>query len=280
MKATLVPVLLAALTASAHAQPGQASPSFEKVMIVVLENARYEDALQQPAFAQLARSGALLMQFHAETHPSQGNYIAMVAGNTYGVRSDDSVDLSVPHIGNLLDASSKTWKAYLEAYPGDCFLGSASGKYVRKHNPFASFRDIQADPSRCSAHLVDASTLADDVSAGTLPTFSLYIPDVDNSGHDTGIGNANRWFSQVFGPLMKDPRFMKGMLLVVTFDESAGDKDNHVFTALYGNSVIPGSHTDAAYDHYSILRTIENTLGTGTLRQRDASARPITGVWK
>jgi acid phosphatase len=101
-----------------------------------------------------------------------------------------------------------------------------------------------------------------------------------DDGHDTGVAFADRWFERVFGPLMKNPQFMRGMLLVVTFDESAGNADNHIYTALYGAGVEPGSASDADYDHYSVLRTIEDTLGTGTLRQKDASAHAITGVWK
>lgn len=281
MKTALIPLLLLALlTSSAHAQAGPARPSFDKVMIVVFENADFEDVLKQPAFARLAQRGALLTHFHAETHPSQGNYIAMVAGNTYGVHTDLQVNLNVPHIGNLLDASGKPWKAYLEGYPGGCFLKKRSGNYVRKHNPFASFRDVQANTARCAAHLVAASELSDDISAGTLPAFSLYVPDLKEDGHDTGIAYADRWFSRVFGPLMANPSFMQGMLLVVTFDESERPAGNHIFTALYGAGVNPGSSSDAEYDHYSVLHTVENALGTGTLRQKDASANPITGVWK
>ncbi len=249
-------------------------------MIVVFENANYRDVLEQPAFDNFARDGALLARFHAETHPSQGNYIAMVAGSTYGVSSDQLVDLDARHIGDLLEAKHRTWKIYLEAYPGGCFLDKASDGYVRKHNPFASFRNIQLNARRCSEHLVNASMLNDDVHVGTLPDFSLYIPDLDNDGHDTGVAYAARWFSRFFGPLRSDPRFMNGLLLIVTFDESKFFGGNHVFTALYGDGIAPGSSTDARYDHYSILRTVEEVLGIGTLGKFDAMARPITGVWK
>jgi hypothetical protein len=38
------------------------------------------------------------------------------------------------------------------------------------------------------------------------------------------------------------------------------------------------SHTP--YDHYTLLRTIENNFGVGTLGRKDAAAKPIADVWK
>ncbi len=74
---------------------------------------------------------------------------------------------------------------------------------------------------------------------------------------------------------------MKDMLLVVTFDEDdKSTSNNHIYTAVYGDSVQPGSVSQNAYTHYSLLRTIEDTLGLGTLGQNDASAAPITGIWR
>jgi hypothetical protein len=257
-----------------------ANPTFEKVMIIVLENADYKDALKQPAFSQLAQGGALFTDFNGEIHPSQGNYIAMASGSHYGVDSDKSVDLDVRHIGDLLEAKNKSWKAYLEDYPGGCFTGKRSQNYVRKHNPFISFVNIQSDESRCKAHLVEASVLSQDVRNNKVPDYSLYVPNLKNDGHDTGVGYADRWFSRVFGPLLKDPNFMKNMLLVLTFDESEKYDGNHIFTAFYGDSVIPGSKSTARSDHYSVLRLIEDQFGLGNLGQEDRSASSIIGIWK
>jgi hypothetical protein len=62
-------------------------PHFQKVMIVVLENADLQEALKQPGFAEFARHGALLNRFYAETHPSQPNYIALISGDTQNART-------------------------------------------------------------------------------------------------------------------------------------------------------------------------------------------------
>ena len=271
--------IVTGLVFAGNSAPG-AVPSFKKVMIVIFENIDYKAALGQPTFAKFAREGALLTNFYAEVHPSQGDYIALTAGDNYGVTTDGNVNLDVKHIGDLIEAKGKRWEIYLEQYPGGCFTGKSSGTYVRKHNPFISFKDIQNDTARCSAHLIEASALATDIQNGTLPEFSLYIPDLNNDAHDTGVAYADRWFSKFFGPLMNDQHFMQDLLLVVSFDESGIFGGNHIYTAFYGDSVIAGSTGDARYDHYNLLRTIEDTLGLGTLGKKDAAASAIAGIWK
>lgn len=258
----------------------QVAPAFKRVMVVILENTDYGDALAQPFLGELAKGGALLAQSYAVTHPSQPNYIALIAGTFSGVVSNDPVDLAWRHIGDLLEAQGKTWKVYAQAYPGNCFLGAKRGTYVRKHVPFLSFTNVQTSARRC-ANVVEASVLKHDIDNRGLPNYALYIPDMRNDGHATGIEFADRWLARAFGALIKDRAFMKDMLLVVTFDEARNDRGpNHIYTAFLGDAVRSGTVAKKRYDHYSFLRTIEDAFGLGTLGKNDASASPITGVWK
>ena len=116
----------------------------------------------------------------------------------------------------------------------------------------------------------------------TLPAFSLYVPDLKNDGHDTGVADADRWLSHTFAPLLSDERFTDGLLLIVTFDEGRGGflPNNRVATVLVGDAVRPGATFDARTSHYSLLRLIEERLGLGSLGKGDATATPITGIWK
>jgi hypothetical protein len=255
------------------------TPSFKKVMTVIFENMDYSDVIGQPFFLKLSQQGANLAGFYAEVHPSQGNYIALTSGDMHGVTNDNTVDVDAKNITDLLEAQGKTWKVYVEAWPGNCYTGTRQGTYVRKHNPFISYLDIQKAPDRC-AKIVDASQLAVDFAAGTLPDYAFYVPDLNNDGHDTNSAYADRWFSGAFGPLLTDPRFTKDMLLVATFDESSLTGAQHIYTVLWGDSVVPGSVTQTKYNHYSILRTIEDTLALGTLGLNDAQATAISGIWK
>ncbi len=253
-------------------------PHFKRVVVVVLENTDFAAATSQPFLTDLASRGALLTNFEAATHPSQGNYIAMIAGSTYGINHDFNVNLSGQHIGDLLEAKGLGWKIYAEGYPGNCFKGSRSG-YVRKHNPFISFTNVQNDPARC-ARIVGTDQFDIDVANGSLPAYSLYVPNLDNDGHDTGVGFADSWLSSKFSALLNDPNFTKDTLFVVTFDENGGGYPNRVYTALFGPSVRAGATSANAYTHIGLLRTIEDEFALGNLGKDDASAVAITDIWR
>jgi Phosphoesterase family len=269
-----------AVSVAAAASRPQDVRSITKIMIVVLENTNYDAALRQPFLKSLTHRGALLTHYSAVAHPSEPNYIALISGSTYGVASDANVTLDKPQIGDLLEAKGLTWKVYSEGYPGNCFLGAAAGNYVRKHVPFLSFKNVQDDPARC-ARIVDASELNSDVRDGKLPAYSLYIPDLKDDGHDTGVAYADRWLSATFGPFLQNPRFTRGMLFVVTFDEGRSFfGGNHVATVLVGDTVTPGAASGTDYNHYSLLRLVEDAFGLRSLGPGDAHAGVITGIWK
>jgi hypothetical protein len=274
-KNSVVPALMLAL---AFPLTASASSAFSKVLVIVLENTDFDKAAAQPFMTALAARGATLTGYKGVAHPSQPNYVAMIAGDTLGVKDDKPVDLPGRHLGDLLDAKGLPWAAYAEGYPGGCFLGDKSGKYARKHVPFLSFTSVQKNPARC-ARIQDASAFDTAAAAGRLPAFSLYVPNLDDDGHDTGVAVADQWLAGFLGPRLDDAAFMKGMLVVVTFDESASKTDSRILTILLGAAIKPGSASAAAYDHYSLLRTIENGLGLGDLGRKDSAAAAIDGVW-
>ena len=256
-------------------------PGFKKAMVIVLENTDYEEALKQPFLSELARQGARFTNFSAEGRPSQPNYIAMIAGDTMGVTTNDNVDLEGPHLGDLLEAQGRSWKVYAEDYPGNCYLGATSGKYARRHVPFLSFTNVSRNPARC-ARVVDGRALDQDFASGRgLPDFSLYIPNNNNNGHDTNPAYADRWLRNTFGKKLQDPSFMADLLVVVTFDESKPENGSkRIYTVFLGPGVIPGSAVAYPANHINMLRTIEDAWGLGTLHRKDAQARSVTGIWK
>jgi Phosphoesterase family len=251
---------------------------FKKVLVLFYENQGYTAAMSQPFFKSLTQKGALLTNFFAETHPSQGNYIALVSGGLQGVTGDQNYDLDSQHIGDLLEAKGLTWKNYAEGYPGNCFLGAKSGRYVRKHTPFISFTNVQDNASRCDK-IVPATQLAKDIVNGTLPNFSFYSPDLDNDGHDTGIEYADKALQKLLTPLIENEALLKDLLIVVTFDEDDHSEGNRIYTTLIGSGVKPGAKSNNRYDHYSLLKTIEDQFGLDSLGGQDAAATSITGIW-
>ena len=265
-------------SSDSEVQSAQTVPSLKKVMIVIFENTDYAPALAQPNFGRYARQGANLSNFFAETHPSQGNYIALTSGSLHNVRSDSNVDLDVRNIVDLLEEKGRSWKVYAENYPGNCFLGSSRGDYVRKHVPMLSYKNVQSNPARC-AKIVEAGQLKVDVQNQQIPDFSLYIPNQKNDGHDTGVAFADSWFQQAFSPFLTNPNFSANVTLVLTFDESSMFGGNHIYTVLLGAGVRSGATSSKRYDHYSLLKTIELGLGLGNLGMNDVGAATIDDAW-
>lgn len=271
----------APLAAAGRRRPIHRSAGIEevhRVLVVVLENQDPAKTLAQPFLGQLAARGAYLRNYHAVARPSQPNYFAMTAGSTFGVTNNNPVVLDVPSIATLLEKRGLRWKAYAEGYPGGCFTGVDWGLYVRRHMPFISYAEIQLSPTRC-ANIVNATEFDVAVASRTLPDFSFYVPDLENDAHNTGIEYADAWLRTRFGSLLEDPGFMDGMLFVVTFDEADVDPANTIYTVFFGAGVRSGFVSDRPYDHYSLLRTIEQIFHTGTLGQADATASVIDDVW-
>ena len=263
--------MLLAMLGRHRAVEHPAPPAIRHVFIVILENQDYSAVLRRPFVSRLASQGALLSNYHCITHPSQPNYIALFAGSTWGVKDDDVRTLDVRHLGDLLEAHGLSWRVYAERYPGNCYLGSSFDNqlYVRRHVPFLEFKNVVSNDVRCDTNIVNATQLDADIAAHALPEVSLYIPDEHDNGHDTNIDTADAWLDSRFTPLMGDPRFTDGTLFVLTYDESGTQTSTHIATVLWGAGVKASSTSPRSYDHYDLLRTIEDIFHLGTLGQED-----------
>ena len=210
-----------------------------------MENADAEAVLRNADFAAIAAQGTRYEGSRAVAHPSQPNYLALVAGDTF-VRDDGAHDIDATNVVDLLEAGGISWGAYLEGWPGGCSpAATATGadglRYVRKHDPFISFDDIRTDPARC-ARLVPGGQLAADLEAGTLPQYVFYAPDLVHDGHDSSVVVAGRWLSGFLGPLLGDPR-VGATLVVITYDEGGDAADpggQPIFTVAIGPGTTPG----------------------------------------
>jgi hypothetical protein len=268
-------ILMSSIFAQAAPKP---SSHFDHAIFVIFENTNYDKALQQPFFKKLASQGALLSNYSTITHPSQGNYVALIAGTTAGIKNDKPVNLDLPNIADLLENAGLTWKVYAEDYPGNCFLGNSSMGYARKHIPFISFTNIQNNPHRC-ANIVNAREFIKDANGNNLPNYIFYIPTLKNDGHDTGAPYADRWYEQNFSQYINNPLFMTNTIIVSTFDEDSGSKKNQVYTSIVGGHVKPGIYQDSL-NIYSLLKMVEDNWDLGNLGQQDVTAPVLPNIWK
>jgi hypothetical protein len=64
----------------------------------------------------------------------------------------------------------------------------------------------------------------------------------------------------------------------VTFDESASYAGNDIITICWGSHVRARQVSSVFYNHYSLLRTIEEIYGIGSLGGFDEDAQPFNDV--
>jgi hypothetical protein len=124
---------------------------------------------------------------------------------------------------------------------------------------------------------------AQDAKKG-LVAYSIYTPNMNHDGHDTNVQTAGAWVKKFLDDSFSQ-KLRQGTLVVVTFDESGGNADNRIYTLLLGDMVKPANQQDPKalakfYNHYSVLRTIEDNFGLEPLTPNDRSASPITDIWK
>ncbi|KAI8099824.1 phosphoesterase, partial [Halteromyces radiatus] len=237
---------------------------FDRVVVVVLSDANYDDAMKDDYLSSLAKkhNGISLTNYKALSHPSQGNYIGMISGSTSGVHLDFDANIDDrKSIVDLLEKKQISWKAYQEDYPSDgkCHNDTSIGNYARKHNPFISFTNISGNPTRCS-NIVPGTQLDDDIKNNQVPQFVFYTPNMNNNGRNSNLATASKWLSSFLEPKLTQSTFSKNTLFVITWDkqETLVSVHNHVLTVLLGSPVKRTSITDGVpYDHYSILKTIQ-----------------------
>ena len=248
----------------------------------MLENREYDEVVgnpEMPYFNGLIERGAVTTNYYTPTHPSLPNYLAMLAGDTFGV-ADNYPDLEIgaPNLAMQLSRAGISWRAYMEGMPYPCFLGSGYGHYTKRHNPFAYFPSVTAAPKRC-ANMVPATRLTRDLERGTLPEFGWLTPDVCHDGHDCSLGAADLYLYELVPQIRR--RLGPHGLLVITWDEGRTKLGccglpggGRIATLLTGPDVQPGRQIAMIADHYSLLAAIEDRFGLARLGQA-AAARPL-----
>jgi hypothetical protein len=244
------------------------------VWLIMLENKEYSSLLGNPAapyFNSLAAQYGLATNYYATGHPSQPNYVALVAGSVAGVTADTEYHLNRPSLFSQLADRGQPWRVYAQDVPGGCFTGvknptavdgpGAPGPYARKHNPAISFTSVSNDPSQC-ANIQPFTSF--DPAAGA---YEFIVPNLVNDMHNGTIADGDTFLSEFVPLITASPAFADGGVLFITFDEGStnagqlGDAGGHVATLFIANTVPSGSRYTAYADHSSVLRTTEDLLG-------------------
>jgi hypothetical protein len=296
---------------------GSGRPSnraFDHILIIMFENQYRGYVLENPYMRRLARRGIQLGNYFGVMHPSQTNYIAAIAGELCNVTNDDRPPLLPQRtIVDLLEEAPGRlrWKGYMESYVANAvpwtpkFEPADSLPYQIKHNPFSSFTAIVRSRERWS-HIENEAALFADLLNGEFPDYAWFTPNIWNDGHWVDgtktdpkprapvlVDQLARWLEGFFARLRfpgPNSHLPPRTLVVVTFDESDFEADylpaqassydgpNHIYSVLLADCIEPGFEEEG-YNHYSLLRTIEQNFSLGHLGKNDAGSNWFQFLW-
>jgi hypothetical protein len=173
-------------------------------------------------------------------------------------------------------------------------------EYATRHDPFMYFHSIIDDTTFCDEHVVSfpppgtsgPNALTQDLSsAASTPNYSYITPDLCDDGHDSpckngqpgGLVSADRFLQKVVPEITRSPAFRQNGLLIITTDEAAtsdassccgeipgpsspdpgvkGPGGGDVGAVMLSPCIAPGTVSDVAYNHYTMLGSIENMFG-------------------
>jgi phospholipase C len=251
------------------------------VFTVVMENKSRGDIIgnhDAPYINQLVHENALVAGYHDPfVHPSEPNYLWMIAGENFGVLDDDNpashpIDSS-SHLADQLELAGLSWKAYQESMGEPCGLAS-HGLYAAKHDPFVYFDDINGwdgkafqYSQRCVDHVVDYSQLDADLASGDVPRYAFITPNINNDMHDGSIARGDQWLAAELPKIFASPAYQNGGVVFLLWDEGSGTlgpDDDPPFIAISPN-IHAGMVSHVTYDTSSYLKTVQRIVGVDEL---------------
>jgi hypothetical protein len=264
-------------------------PAFSHLFIIVMENREYPKIIDSPSapyINRLAQQYGLATNYYAIMHESLLDYLALTGGSTFGLTSScTSCIIDASNIVDQLEGAGKSWKAYMEDMPSPCFTGNASGLYRKRHNPFIYYKDIQTNPTRCNQILPYTQLATDLKNETTVPNYVWITPNVCNDMHNAigcattdQVKNGDTWLAAQVPKILNSSAYQHGGVLFSTGEVGATNAGcctwaagGRVATLVISPLGKPAYQSAVAYDHYSLLRTIEDAWGLSQLRNAGCS---------
>jgi hypothetical protein len=264
------------------------TPTYSHVFVIVEENHNYADIIgnaNAPNFNRWASTYGSSTRYDGTIHPSEGNYVGMVGGNSYGIENDNlwtTNSVNQPNLVDQLERANLSWKGYFENMPSAGYTGMFFDNqlYASKHNGFLNFNDINSDPARLNK-LVPYGNFASDLGSGVAPNFSYIVPNQCNDMHglsqcpddQTNIRVADTWAGNAVSQITASSAWSTGNnAIVIVWDESATGNSG-CCDANPGGGRVPfivitnhgprGLQDSTAGNHYSLVASIQQVFGLG-----------------
>jgi hypothetical protein len=164
-------------------------------------------------------------------------------------------------------------------------------QYATRHNPFVYFHSVIDSPSCAQNNRPLTDLPAALASEATTPNYVFISPNLCNDGHDTpcvdgapgGLVSINGFLETWVPQILASEAYKKDGLLVITFDEAdllnpktgeaccneptgpnvtkpgiVGPGGGRIGALLISPLIEPGTVNDTPYNHYALLRTVED----------------------
>jgi hypothetical protein len=284
-------------------------PQYDHVIIIVEENKDYSQVIGSADAPYINNTllgtygGVLFTNMHAETHPSQPNYLDLFSGSNQGVTDDGQYDIppmTTPNVGASLLAKGYTFAGYAEDLPAVGYTGASSGNYALKHCPWVNWQQAAGNTSQANsipANLNLPFCTATDNNCGfpssyyfptaysQLPTVSFVIPnqlDEMHSGSSIAqeVQAGDTWLQTYMDGYVQWAR-THNSLLILTWDEDAedGQANNQLIPTIFAGAHLNAGSYSEAINHCNLLRTLEDMYQLPYCTSADSAAVPITDVF-
>jgi phosphatidylinositol-3-phosphatase len=233
-----------------------------------MENKGYRQVIGNPRAPYtngLARRYGLATRFFGVGHPSLPNYLALIAGSTFGVRHDcTSCHFDHRNLATQLDSAEISWKAYSAGIPNRCYQGARAPGYRKVLDPFLYFESVTRDPEACS-RIVPMERLYGDLLGGSLPAFSWITPSLCDDTHQCGVGAGDRYLSRLVPSLFRAIGPHGALFLLWDEGRSSrgccgGPGGGRLPAIVIGPDVRPHARLGAPLNDYSVLRSLETAF--------------------
>jgi hypothetical protein len=263
-----------AVVTAAHPCAGSAPrATYSHVVVILMENKDFSDIIGSPSapyLNSLAKTCGLATQYHGVTYPSLPNYIAATSGATYGVHDDNLPAAHPINAASIFSQTGTSWQSLSESMPKNCDRANAY-PYMPKHNPAPYYTSIAAQCAKQNIPLPASPAFA--------ARYTFVTPNMVHDMHDGTVAQGDAWLKTFVPKVINSAGYQSGStILVITWDTDENSKNNsnnnRAPAIVVAPEVKPGTSSATAYNHYSLLRLSEETLGLPLL----AGAKTATSM--
>jgi hypothetical protein len=270
-------------TPSALAATGATMAKTKTVFIIVMENHNWDDikgSSKAPFINRLLKESARAERYFNPPglHPSEPNYLWLIAGSNHGVKDDAQPSKNglhgIENWATQMNARGIRWKSYQEDIDGKTCPLVNQTPYAVKHNPFVYFDNLTDDFSNasttCIAHNRPLSELGPDLAANTVPQFVFITPNICSDMHGSyfcnltidryqPIQHGDTWLSKLVPMIQKSAAYQDQGAIFITWDESEGRNDKPIGLILLSpNAKVGYANNMTRWTHSALLRTVQD----------------------